>query len=96
MTQETRIVFDLSDIVNIRLVCANPECGGETMCPLGSKYQIPEKCPYCPERWITNGSDTPEAKLVKAMRHVQLQSNPPVELRFEMRLPGNREERPPA
>ena len=85
-------MFDISDIVNIRVVCLNPDCQGETMRPLGSKYRIPEKCPYCETEWAGNGSNTIEVQQVKALRNVQLQSNPKTQLRFEINLPP--EERP--
>ena len=89
MTQERKIVFDVSDIVNIRVVCLNSKCHGETMCPLGGKYRIPAECPYCESDWHKShgGSNTPEMQLVKALRNIQLQSNPPAMLRFEMDFP---------
>ena len=92
MTQESKIVFDISDISNIRVVCLKPECLGEIMCPLGSKYRIPEECPYCGESWVTNGSDTADMRLVEALRYVQRQSDPTTRLRFEMDLPRGSEE----
>jgi len=89
MTQESKIVFDLSDIVNIRLVCANPGCRGGTMCPLDADYKIPGSCPYCGDSWERNGSDTPEKQLVAALRRVRNLDGPPVLMKFEMdREPG--------
>ncbi len=95
MTQESKIVFDISDISNIRVVCLDPGCLGEIMCPLGSKYRIPRECPYCETQWVTNGSDTAEMQLVKALRNVQLQSNSRTKLRFEIQTSrGSEEARP--
>ena len=84
MTQEAKIVFDVSDIVNIRITCANPACRGETMCPLNADYKIPSACPYCGDTWERNGSDTPQKQLVTALRRVRNLDNPLVLMKFEM------------
>ena len=57
--QTRYLVFDLSDIVNIRIVCANLDCRGETMCPLDTDYKMLRRagglrCMIAPPpRWVS-------------------------------------------
>ena len=45
MTQETRIVFEVSDIKAVRF--RHQQCGGEIVQKLGDKWAIPQACPLC-------------------------------------------------
>ncbi len=50
MVKETRVVFDLTDIVSVRFVCA--ECFGEVVHHIDDKVKrIPDRCPACNAPW---------------------------------------------
>ena len=50
MVKETRIIFDLADIVSIRFVCV--QCSGEVVHYLDNAVrQLPKQCPVCNASW---------------------------------------------
>ena len=50
MVKETRTIFSLDDIRQVRIVCSN--CGGEIARSLTkSSNMLPERCPNCFEEW---------------------------------------------
>ena len=49
LVKETRHIFDIDDIRNLRLVCG--KCGAEMLFPPHQNRNIPKACPYCPSEW---------------------------------------------
>ena len=54
MTRERRIIFDLNDIVAVRIGCAHKDCGGETVISLNSDKAglLPNGCTVCNRSWV--------------------------------------------
>lgn len=86
MTKETRLIFDLSDISAIKLVCANEDCGSELTLPPNLWYKLPKQCPHCDDSW-DHGTLRECAVLTTAISRILKHVGAPVELRFEMHLP---------
>ncbi len=83
MVKETRIIFGIGDITNVRLCCTN--CKGEVMCPLRADYTLPNRCPYCEDNW--NGMRNTQGlavQFISDMRHLLRQQNPPITIRLEL------------
>ena len=52
MVKQTRIIFELGDIVAIRIQCT--ECKGEILIRLDADHHhVPERCPHCDDPWRT-------------------------------------------
>ena len=50
MVKETRIIFELGDILQMRIVCSH--CRGEVVhSKLKPNYRLPANCPNCNEEW---------------------------------------------
>ena len=84
MTKETRFLFELQDVAQIRATCAC--CQSEVLCRLDSEFSLPAKCPNCKSVWYT-GHGTPGYNLIQNMRQLIRQSDPLVTLRFEVLAP---------
>lgn len=87
MTQETKIVFDLSDIVHVRIECKEASCGGELLVPLKTDDLVflPEDCcPYCKRPWNGSGQRRPEFGFITALRSLAGVKDSPFRLKFEM------------
>lgn len=89
--QETRFVFDLKDITNIRYVCREKDCGGKIVCPPNGKYRLPQECPYCGARW-SDSAISNERELKAVMKRILEQENSPIRLRFELSWPDSDED----
>ena len=84
MTKEHRILFELSDLNNVRIVCR--KCGGETLFPVsGERRYPPDRCPHCGESLGIVRAIDPVGKFIAAMQGlVANESNLKVKLKFEM------------
>ena len=53
MVKETRLLFDLKDILALRVTCAN--CSGEISfaVPMDTGFQMRTTCPHCDQLWRT-------------------------------------------
>ena len=64
MTQETKIIFDLSDLTHIRVQCSSSLCQKEISFEFDSGHLIPKHCPYCGEAWVNSSWSTAKTFLV--------------------------------
>ena len=64
MVKETRLVFEISDICNVRIICAH--CRGQVLYSLVDRFPGPEFCPLCHEPWVL-----PEGQPKVAYKHLQ-------------------------
>lgn len=55
MVKETRIVFEIRDIVAVRI--RHKPCGGEVLQRLGDEWLIPDVCPMCRREWSPDLED---------------------------------------
>ena len=53
IVKETRISFDVSDILRVIIRC--DKCNGEISYPTGADLPDMTKCPICPAPWDVNG-----------------------------------------
>ena len=50
LVKQTRILFEPTDIIQVRIVCT--KCKGDIGHPLHRRsFQLPDKCPHCHEEW---------------------------------------------
>ncbi len=87
MVIEHKLVFDLGDILRVRLDCADSDCIGEVVVPLKGTggNGIPEKCPSCGKLWTSpNHGTLPEVDLLKKIRTFISDPSPRINMRFEM------------
>ena len=49
MVKQTRIIFTLGDVVQIRFVC--PKCDGAMTQKLDASERLPDQCPSCKQPW---------------------------------------------
>ena len=68
MTKEQRIVFGLSDIKSIRLMCR--KCEEPTYFSLKKSTTAPHNCPHCKEQWILADNSIKELKFVSRFREL--------------------------
>ena len=83
MVKQTRHIFDLSDILAVRLQC---KCGRELVQPL-EEADLPMACPapLCNERWVPDQSNTSDtAGLLSYVRKVLKRGDDRVTVRFEI------------
>ena len=70
MMKQTRLVFDSSDIVAVRLQCQH--CGREAVQPL-KQTEVSLACPFCDEPWDCSKTGYPrdhEWQLIRAMQNI--------------------------
>ena len=83
MVKETRIVFELTDLVMVRLHC--PDCSGEVSQSLESTDPIPDHCTLCRAEWKPpSKSDSNAVELIRLIRRARRESTPRVSLRLEL------------
>ena len=65
MVKQTRIIFDPSDILQMRLRCGH--CDGDASYPFNKRtLSVPNACPHCHEEWWENA---PGVRLTDAEAH---------------------------
>ena len=85
MVKQTRIIFDLSEVVAVRLQCR--ACGDEVVQCVDRTVNAPFVCPSCGQSWAVPGKGLPSHALLAEMRYlVDRHGELPVVLRLE--LPG--------
>ena len=85
MVKEIRTIFDLIDIMAVRLHCNY--CGGEAVQSI-TKTVVPKQCPFCRQDWE---KDYPPGNyrgdnwnLVQVMQKLVEAANPRMTIRFEI------------
>ena len=88
MVKETKIVFELSDILAMRFECGF--CHSETTVALQCTMPSPTVCGVCEQKWRwERGQDDVIANMLSALRLVLRSKDMPVGLRFEMDADSN-------
>ena len=84
MTKEKRIIFELNDLVAIRIKCV--KCKGETILDLGKRttQYLPSGCSVCNSTWYNPRDDSPEATLVELISGHRIEDEKSIRLRFEL------------
>ena len=88
MTQETKIVFDLDDITNIRVICGTEDCGGEIVIPVEGGKSAPHECPCCLTRWRNGGANS-EFEFISTLRHLAGKLGGKIKLKLEINRPDS-------
>ena len=87
MVKVTRHIFELSDILAIRLRCSS--CEREAVQPI-AKTDVPECCPFCNASWELRHTVRLVHNLVSDLKLIQCQAaKPGVVIRFETDGEGN-------
>ena len=86
MVKQTRIIFGIDDIVNVRVQCR--KCRGEIICPLQRECNVPSQCPYCETSWRKNGGGFADDELIRQLRLSLRYADGPVNLSFEIEDEG--------
>ena len=81
MVQEKRIVFEVGDIIRVRVQCT--KCKGEVTCLLSGKHTISVECPHCQRSW-RQSSGSLESETVRVLKNLLMQDKSPVQLSFEI------------
>ena len=81
MVRQTRIIFDLSEVVAVRLQCGR--CGDEVVQSVRRTESAPTVCPMCECPWGTSATQ----HVLRTIRKLLEEESAPVVLRFE--LPGD-------
>ena len=84
VTKETRILFGLVDIKNIRIKCGKLTCGEEILFST-TGTSIPETCPHCNDPWTDGRQRLPELNFVKLVRDgIESQKSSKIRIRLEI------------
>ena len=85
--RENRIVFEITDLTHVRLICTN--CKGTTLCGLDNGLAPPAKCPSCRTGWWPDppGESIEPVAVLKALRALrraqEWDQEQPVKLQLE-------------
>ena len=85
--RENRIVFEITDLTHVRLVCT--KCESTTFCALDNHLPPPAQCPACRNAWWSDppGENIAAVAVLNALRAQRdtqsLSPKRPVELRLE-------------
>ena len=84
MMKERRIIFDLNDIVSIRVKCV--KCKGEAVLDLseGTTQYLRDGCPVCNGNWFNPRDEPPEAILVRLISGHRIEDEKSIRLLFEL------------
>ena len=92
MAKETRIIFDPTDIRNIRIVCST--CKGGAVLPLAKTmdFKLPHNCPHCRAGWFDGlgsydsiiGATYQLLKAVHYLHSEPVDEKVPLTVRFEI------------
>lgn len=86
MVKETRIIFDVNDVVKIRIVCT--QCKAEAVYPgrsNDSKTTLALNCPGCGATWAAApGCVHPVRQLFDILRTIKTPDDHNMKLRFEI------------
>ena len=89
--KETRLIFDVEDIVSIRYTCPQSDCRGEIVRRLDSQKHVGNGCPFCggefwpARRWPNGPGDPPERTIFDNLKALTGVADDRCRVRFEMR-----------
>ena len=88
MTKERRIIFDLNDIVAIRVKCV--KCKGESILDLSERtaQYLQSGCQVCNSNWFNPRDETPESILVRLISGHRTEDEKSIRLLFELNDDG--------
>lgn len=94
MVKQTRHIFDIGDLLAIRLRCER--CGREAVQPL-SVAEVPKNCPMCNTEWEDDFHGAVRGdnwQLIRAMKALlkEAQNNPPCRMTIRFEIDGEPEE----
>ena len=87
MVKETRIIFEVGDLVALRYQCGGEACNQEMLFRLDNGGNLPFQCPACGKQWHTPSSgNNLSSRLLELMRllHNANGNSPPVKIKFEL------------
>ena len=85
MVKETRIIFQVEDIVAFRVQCG--KCKNELLINLKDSKIMPESCPLCRCEWLVrnNGIEQPAGlRLLRELRDILYSDASPVTIKLDM------------
>ncbi len=88
MVKQTRIIFEIGDIVSIRIQCKC--CKREVVQGVRDSIGMREKCPLCNESW---GDVTVPRTLLKAIQDTSVQGDA-MRMKIRLELDGEQLEAP--
>ena len=84
MVKETRIVFEIGDVVKVTLKCTGQDCGGEISDTLDKLVRLTQ-CPLCGDLWEDPGpSSSSVLQALRALRELLRDQSPSRVIRFEI------------
>ena len=94
MVKQTRIIFDIGDLLAIRLQCGH--CGKEAVQPL-DVAEVQKNCPMCHKQWEDDFPDAVRGdnwQLIRAMKSLlkEAQNNPPARMTIRFEIDGESDE----
>ena len=81
MVKETRITFEIGDILSFRLKCAN--CEAEIRADLEKLRRLVE-CPLCGEGWEIPNESSAVREVLRALRQLSRERDSTRTIRFEI------------
>ena len=93
MDRETRIIFDLSGLTKLRVVCRG--CTGEILYPIAGPRLLPlGACPHCQQDWgFVRGTDLASQYIVLMQKVIDVRDSLKADLKFEIQEPPECSER---
>ena len=83
---ETRLVFDLKDILGVRFLCQ--KCGAGNIAPPGNWENIPQACSHCREQWFADAIQNQlMERFRKALEELRKTNNGKVKILLEVADP---------
>ena len=92
MVKETRIIFEVGDLVALRYQCGGEACNQEMLFRLDNGGSLPFQCPSCGRQWHNPGPQAnPNPYLLELLRLLKNTngSSPPVKIKFELHDPDH-------
>ena len=94
MVKQTRHIFDIGDLLAIRLQCGH--CGKEAVTSV-EMTEVSRDCPFCSRPWepqMPDGNRGDAWLLVRAMQGIlkEAQSNPPCRMKIRFEIDGESDE----
>ena len=85
MVKETRIVFELKDIISVRVQCGS--CNNEVVLKLNAdacQPNIPLVCPHCQRSWRSAGGSVLAQQFIAELHRELRQTNGPFKFLLEL------------
>ena len=82
MVKQTRIIFDLHDVVAVRFKCNT--CRKMVVQDIGDLSDLDQTCPLCRCPWSHSQTNGANYKLIKAIKSVLALEGSPVTVQFEL------------